>query len=270
MNGSDFTFAGTHGTIVGRRWLPADGAPRFVALIAHGYGEHGRRYDHVAERLTDIGAAVYIPDHVGHGRSEGPRAKISLVESMSTDLHEVADLARQEYPGLPVVLVGHSMGGMVATRFAQRFGDELTALALSAPVIGGNPAFSALARMEPMPEVPIDPAVLSRDPEVGAAYEADPLVHHGALEREELLAVETIVATISEGGGFGALPVLWMHGTADELAPLDATRPVIEKLRGATLVERTYPEARHEIFNETNRAEVLDDLVAFLVGTLEA
>jgi alpha-beta hydrolase superfamily lysophospholipase len=245
------------------RWTADD--PRCVVLIAHGYGEHAGRYAHVAKHLVDaLDAAVWAPDHRGHGRSEGERALVEDGEALTADLHDVADEARAEHPDLPVVLIGHSMGGIIATRYAQRFGDELAALVLSAPVIGGNPDMQALLGMDPIPDVPIDPAVLSRDPAVGAAYAADELVYHGPFARATLEALFGAVERIAQGPDFGDLPTMWIHGTDDALAPLDATREAIERVRGTNLRERIYQDARHEVFNETNRDEVLGDVTAFL------
>lgn len=118
--------------------------------------------------------------------------------------------------------------------------------------------------MDPIPEVPIDPDVLSRDPAVGRAYADDPLVHHGPFRRETLLGLGAAVEAVAAGGTFGPLPTLWIHGAEDQLVPLDATRPAIEAVRGERFAEIIYPGARHEVLNETNRDEVLDDVVAFL------
>lgn len=109
------------------------------------------------------------------------------------------------------------MGGIVAARYAQRWGDELAALVLSAPVIGGNPAFEQLLGMDPIPDVPIDPAVLSRDPAVGEAYAADELVYHGPFARATLESLIGAMSRIAEGPGLGDLPTLWIHGTEDAL-----------------------------------------------------
>src|SRR6202171_3266387 len=108
---------GRRGRVIVHQWSVAE--PRYVALIAHGYGEHAGRYAHVAERLVADGAVVYAPDHYGHGRSEGPRASIDDVEDLVADLHAVAEGARAEHPDLPLVLIGHSLGGLIAARFAQ-------------------------------------------------------------------------------------------------------------------------------------------------------
>ncbi len=159
--------------------------PRYVAVLSHGAAEHIGRYDHVAEALVRHGAAVFGPDHLGHGRSAGARMLIRDFEDVVADLHSVAGRAVAQHPGIPLVLIGHSMGGMIAARFAQRYGGELSALVLSGPVIGPWPLPGMLLAMDPFPEIPIDPAVLSRDLEVGRAYAADPLVWHGPLTARE-------------------------------------------------------------------------------------
>ena len=172
---------GSHGDYTVHRWDNPDAG--HVVLLAHGIAEHARRYDHVANALVEAGGAVYAPDHYGHGLSAGERALVEDIEAYVDDLHLVADLAATEHPGLPIVVLGHSLGGIIATRYAQRYMTELAALVLSAPVIGGNPAFEPLLEMDPIPDVPLDPAMLSRDPAVGEAYARDDLVYHGPRQR---------------------------------------------------------------------------------------
>lgn len=255
-------FTGTRGEIVVREW-PHE-SPRYVALLVHGYGEHIGRYEHVADTLVRHGAAVYGPDHMGHGRSQGERVLIDSFEDVVTDMRAVEERARTGHPGVPVVLIGHSMGGLIAARYAQRYGDGLAALVLSGPVIGSWEVIPQLLAQDPIPEVPIDPATLSRDPAVGAAYAEDPLVWHGAFKRPTLEALATTLETIAGGGTFGSLPTLWIHGSDDRLVPLSGTRPGIEAVQGDDLTEIIYPEARHEVFNETNKDEVLADVTAFI------
>ncbi|AJE80434.1 alpha/beta hydrolase fold protein [Streptomyces albus] len=244
--------------------------PTWLAVVTHGYGEHGGRFLHVARELAAHGASVVLPDHYGHGLSDGERVRVEDCDDLVAGLHLVIEWAAERNPGLPLVLVGHSMGGLVATRYVQQYPGRLDALALSGPVVGGNPAFTALADMDPMPDVPLDPAALSRDPEVGRAYTADPLVWHGPFKRETLRAMIAASDAARSGPGFGALPTLWQHGETDTLAPLDATRPVLYALRGEDFEEHVYPGAAHEVFNETNKDEVLADLTAFLGRVLPA
>ena len=209
------------------------------------------------------GAVVYAPDHYGHGCSAGERALVEDVEVYVDDLHAVAFAGGDGTPGSPVVLIGHSLGGVIATRYAQRYMSELAALVLSAPVIGGNPAFEPLLAMDPMPEVPLDPAALSRDPAVGEAYAADPLVYHGPLLRGTLEGIFAAVQTIAAGPRVDS---------ADAVDPWRArsTRAVRRHPRGGRSAAQRLsagedvPGRMHEIFNETNREEVIADTIAFI------
>ncbi|WP_432169280.1 lysophospholipase [Streptomyces sp. 1222.5] len=253
---------GTRGAVAVREWPHP--APRYLALLVHGYGEHAGRYDGLAALLTGHGAAVYAPDHMGHGGSAGERVVIEDFEDVVTDVHAVAELARAAHPGLPLVLVGHSMGGLIAARFAQRYGPELTALVLSGPVIGTWELPGRLLALDEIPDIPISPASLSRDPAVGAAYAADPLVWHGPMKRPTLEAFVRTLETVAKGGDVGPLPLLWLHGDDDRLVPLPGSRVGVERLSGGRQVERIFPGARHEVFHETNREQVFAEVLAFL------
>src|SRR5467141_2513264 len=109
---------GRRGRIVVHRWSANE--PKFVALLAHGYGEHAGRYAHVAQRLVAEGSAVYAPDFEGHGLSEGDRARIQTIDDLVDELASVYKASRLANTGMPVVLIGHSLGGLIATRFVQR------------------------------------------------------------------------------------------------------------------------------------------------------
>jgi alpha-beta hydrolase superfamily lysophospholipase len=257
---------GSGGRLVVHSWHPD--SPRYIALIAHGYGEHAGRYDHVAQRLIAHGAAVYAPDHRGHGLSDGERARVEDVEAMVDDLHAVAALARSRHPRLPMVLIGHSMGGLLAARFAQRYEPELMALVLSSPAIGGNPEMKQLLALDPIPAIPIDPETLSRDPEVGRAYAEDPLVFHGPFAHQTLKSLFEAVDRIDAGSTLD-VPGLWIHGDDDRLVPLAPARDAARRLCTDFLEERVYAGARHELFNETNKQQVIDDVVTFLDAVLQ-
>ncbi|MFF9087753.1 alpha/beta hydrolase [Streptomyces sp. NPDC014991] len=253
---------GTRGPLAVHEWPHP--APRRLVLLSHGYGEHAGRHAELAAVLTGHGAAVYAPDHAGHGRSAGERVLIEDFEDVVTDVHRVADLARAAHPGLPLVLVGHSMGGLVAARYAQRYGDELSALVLSGPVIGTWELPGRLLALDEIPDLPVSPSALSRDPAVGAAYAADPLVWHGPMKRPTLQAFTRTLETVAQGGDVGRLPLLWLHGDDDRLVPLPGSRPGVRRLSGGRLTERIFAGARHEVFHETCqeavRAETLDFL----------
>ncbi|MFI1415251.1 lysophospholipase [Streptomyces sp. NPDC020707] len=262
----EHALTGTRSSITAREW-PGQ-RPRYVALLVHGYGEHIGRYEYVADVLHGHGAAVFGPDHLGHGTSGGERVLIEDFEDVVSDVHAVELLARETYPDVPVVLIGHSMGGLIAARYAQRYGDGLAALVLSGPVIGSWEPLQQLLALDPLPEVPIDPTALSRDPAVGRAYAADPLVWHGPFKRPTLEAFVRALDTISESGDVGTLPLLWLHGDDDRIVPPRASRAGVEELRGAEWEERLYPGAQHEVFNETVKDAVLADVTRFVDGVL--
>lgn len=262
----EHALTGSHGSIAVREW-PRE-RPRYVALVVHGYGEHAGRYEEPAGVLVGHGAAVFAPDHLGHGRSAGERVLVEDFEDVVGDVHLAAELARSAHPGVPVVLIGHSMGGLISARYAQRYGDELAALVLSGPVIGAWELPGMLLALDEIPDTPISPASLSRDPAVGAAYLADPLVWHGPMKRPTVEAFARTLETVAKGGDVGRLPLLWLHGDDDRLVPPDGSRVGVERLGGGSLTERIYPGARHEVFNETNRAEVFADLTRFLDSVL--
>src|ERR687884_357005 len=167
----------TIGRVQVRRW-PADDPARLVVLV-HGYGEHIGRYVHVAEALVARGSAVVGPDHVGHGGSAGERGLVESFEPIVDDLRGVAQAERGD---LPVVMVGHSMGGLIAIRYAQRHREDLAGLVLSGPAVGLGPVMQEWLAAPELPSDPLDATALSRDPAVGEAYVADPLVWHGGGE----------------------------------------------------------------------------------------
>ncbi len=233
-------------------------AATWLAVLVHGYGEHGGRYGHVADRLVGAGALVIAPDHVGHGRSAGERALITSFDGVVADLGTAISSAAT---GLPTVLIGHSMGGLIATRYAQR--HPVDALVLSAPVLGTWQGLDLLA-LDEIPDTPIDPDVLSRDPEVGKRYVEDPLVWHGPFKRRTLEALEQALDDVNYGPTLEHLPTLWLHGDADELVPLADTRTGTDRIRGLLFEEHVYPGARHEIFNESIKDQALTDTIAFV------
>src|SRR3954470_22259451 len=188
---------------------------RRVVILAHGYGEHLGRYEHVDRRLVDRGAVVACPDHIGHGRSGGDRVVITDYDAVVEDLHRVVELIRDRHPGLPLVLVGHSMGGMIGARYAQLHRDELAGLVLLGPVLGSWSAATGMLALPEIPDDPLDVSTLSRDPSVGEVYNADELVWHGPFKRPTLEALDRGLRTINDGLKLGDLPTLWVHGAED-------------------------------------------------------
>ena len=272
-------FRGTRARrLVWQSWSPAgDQPPKGVITIAHGYGEHIGRYQHVAERLNEAGFAVYGLDHHGHGRSAGKRGRVGLAASVA-DLNQlIVTVSRARHPELPQFLLGHSMGGAIALRYAIAHQKRLTGLAVSAPLaaVEGGPALLMFGKVigRVLPGAPVsrvEPRLVSRDNTVVKDYIADPLNHHGPIPAG--VAREFIVHTSTLGADVRriTLPTLLMWGTADRLCPPSGSEAVAAEIGSEDLTVKRYEGLFHEILNEPERAQVLDYLVAWLDAHLSA
>lgn len=262
-----------HGTrIVYDVWRP-DGAPTGILLLAHGLGEHARRYDHVVERLVGLGLVVYAPDHRGHGRSGGKRIELRDWSEFLEDLHRLSAIAAAENPGLRRFLLGHSMGGAIALSYALDHPEELSGLILSAPavdVVTGKPRIvveigKIIGRFAPgVPVETLDAGSVSRDPAVVAAYESDPLVHHGKVKAGIARGMITAAESFPSRLPSLTMPLLLLHGTDDRLADVSGSRMIASRAGSEDLTLKTYDGLFHEVFNEPEQEKVLDDLTDWL------
>ncbi len=257
------SFAGSKGKVHYETWNPI-GVPRRIVMIVHGYAEYAARYDHVARVLAEQGAAVYAEDHMGHGRSEGERALIIDFDHVLDDLRTLLDTALDEHPGLPVVMVGHSMGGLLTARFAQRFTGHLAGVAFLGAVIGDwHWARKVLAQPE-LPEGATDFSGMSRDPEVVKAYAEDPLIYHGRYKRPLLEAEVVALDRFAEQIDRLTMPVLFCHGTDDPFVDYRTSLAAVEAMPTDDKTIRLYDGARHELVNEVNRSEVITEVATFV------
>jgi len=251
-------------------WLPAS-PPRGIVAIAHGGAEHSGRYAWTAGRLTARDYVVYAIDHRGHGRSAGPRAYVDRIDNAVTDLHALTDLARDRHPDLPVVLLGHSMGGLIALSYALRYQDELSGLVLSAPlsVLEANPAarmtVRALSAVAPrLPIYRIDGTTVSRDPEVVRAYDADPLNHRGMLPARTVGEIAATVATFADRLPELRLPILTIYGSGDRLVDNAGSILVDERSGSGDSTLIAYDGLYHEVLNEPERDRVIADVTSWI------
>ena len=265
------TFAGTGGVpIHWERSAPPAGPPRGVVLLAHGYAEHVGRYREFMAHLAGRGLAVAAIDHRGHGRSGGPRGHCRDFGEFIADLRTLADLAEEWWPGVPRLLFGHSMGGLLAFLYLLRHPDTVRAGALSGPafkVADSAPRILQsvallLARVAPGVTFRsnLDPGALSRDPAVGAAYLADPLVHRAA-SAGFVRAIRAAQAAAMEGAPRLAVPLLILHGAADRLVLPAGSAEIAARLSCPHQLV-LLPGFYHELLNEpaSERARVLEVL----------
>ncbi|UXA13786.1 lysophospholipase [Mycobacterium sp. SMC-8] len=257
-------------------WTPQE-PPRGVVVLAHGYAEHARRYDHVVARFGEAGLVTYALDHRGHGRSGGKRVYLRDITEYTGDFHTLVRIAADEQPSLKRVVLGHSMGGGIVFTYGVEHPDDYHAMVLSGPAVDAHasvsPVMVLLAKVlgRIAPGLPVDnlPAdAVSRDPQVVAAYENDPLVHHGKLPAGVGRALIGVGETMPARAGAITAPLLVVHGDKDRLIPVQGSRKLIDCIGSADVHLKEYPGLYHEVFNEPEKDVVLDDVTAWIESKL--
>ncbi|MEM9035903.1 MAG: lysophospholipase [Actinomycetota bacterium] len=251
-------------------WAP-DERSRGLIVIAHGIAEHISRYRHVAERFVEHGWSVVGPDHRGHGRSSGELGMLPDLEVAAADLDQVVTWAD---PGsAPVVMLGHSMGSLIALTAVLRRPDAYSSLVLSGTALaagddtGGatKAVLKGLARVMPTARLvpPLDSNQICSDAAVVQAYTEDPLVDHGRPRLATGLAMLRAIDEIKAKAGSITLPTLLVHGVDDGLTPISGAEWLVDGI-GSEVVELKRYAGRHEVMNEPIWSEVVDDIDAWL------
>lgn len=252
-----------------RRW-PAPRQPRGTVLIVHGLGEHSGRYHHVARRLFDAGWATLGYDQRGHGLSPGPRGGLRRPDDLLTDLATVLDAAHT-LDAQPVILLGHSMGGLVAARFVAAHMRPVAGLVLSSPALdaglsGFNQALlgvmHALAPGLPLPNG-LDASFISHDAAVVQAYRDDPLVHGKVTARLVRFIVDAGVAAREQAAAW-TVPTLLMWAGADRLVNPQGSAQFASLAPPDMVSAHCFSQHYHELFNEIEREPVLALLAQWL------
>jgi alpha-beta hydrolase superfamily lysophospholipase len=258
-------------TLALHEWPLGHGTARGVVVLVHGLGEHARRYQHVAQRLNAWGFAVRAADHHGHGASSGPRGGLPSVSRLVDDLALVVDDTRRAYAGLPLVLLGHSLGGLVAAGFVAREVRAVDGLVLSSPALdaGLGPAQKALvallSRIAPGLRVGngLDVEHLSHDRAVVQAYRDDPLCHDRIGARlARFLADEGSRVQAAAAGWH--VPTLLIYAGDDRLVRPAGSRAFADAAPASLVSARCFPSHYHEIFNESDAGPVFDALGRWL------
>ena len=284
MPASELSYKSADGTkIVAYRWEPEDALVNAAVQVTHGMGEHARRYEHVAQALNDAGFVVYAQDHRGHGATADPAAYGDLGEggwtALVDDIGLLSEKIRADTPGLPLILLGHSMGSFAVQQYlldhsADVDGVVLTgtaAIDLLEPALDLDVPLDLTGFNAPFQPARTDYDWLSRDEAIVDAYIADPACGFGIdadsakvmFAGARRLADPAQVAAIRDN-----LPVYIAVGEADPVnGGLNLLTPLTERLESAGLTDvtvRVYPGARHEILNETNRDDVIAELNSWL------
>lgn len=276
-------------------WLPGT-QPRGVVVIVHGYAEHSGRYDPVAAFLTARGYAVEAFDLRGHGQSEGPRAIVRTANEYLLDLGRFLRRVRERHPGLPLFLLGYSMGGLIVALYGVTRRPSLDGMILIGPALSteGGPAamnlaatpvghllavswrqpalkpamklaVTVLGRLVPESGLrPLDAATISKDPEAVHAFIGDPLVYTGKMKFGILAAMMRAIARVDRDAEEIELPLLVMHGRDDRPAPAAASELLYARAASRDKALQVYDGLWHGIFIEPEQEKVLGDLAGWL------
>lgn len=252
-------------TLLLRHWPVQSGEPWATMLVVHGLGEHSGRYEHVGARLADSGIDTHAYDQRGFGASGGPRASIDRWSQFHDDMEERLVALRSVAPGRPLVLFGHSLGGLISLGYVLDGRARPDLLVLSAPAIGASvPRWQrllvgSLRRVAPglLLANRIDTSVLTSDQDVRARYLSDPLNQHKSTVRfaHAAFAEQRRVAAALDRL---SLPTFVVHGGEDRLVPTH-TSARLEGRPGVT--RRVYPDTQHEVHNEPAATQEIDDIV---------
>ncbi len=259
-----------------QNWLP-DEPPCAGLVIVHGFGEHSDRYMNVVNALVPRGYAIYSFDLRGHGRSEGRRGHVNRWREYEEDVHVMIQQMHEQTPGLPLFLLGHSLGGLIVLTYGLRYPQETKGIISSSPALappGIAPVLISvsklLSRVWPTFSMAtgLDASGVSRIPEVVTAYRDDPQVHDigsARLGTEMARAQHEVLAHAAEWQG----PLLLIQGSADRIIPPGVGKAFFEQVTVADKEMHIYADAYHEPHNDLCAAQEMTDLTAWLSRHLE-
>ena len=253
-------------------WL--GNAPKAAIVLVHGYAEHSGRYQHVAERFTEAGYDVYAFDLRGHGRSEGkPRVYVLSIDEHTGDLERFLASVRERTRGIPLFLLGHSMGGAISARFLVGDDHGLAGAILSAPAVRRagifgrslEALFLLIAGLAPRWHFPkVDSATVSSDPEVVERYDNDPLIYRDGMPLGTAAAIVRSARYVDKNAGKVRLPIFIGHGMGDKIVNSLASERLHERVGSKDKTLKLYPGLYHEILNEPERDQVMQDMIGWL------
>lgn len=249
------------------------GNEKVIVVISHGLAEHGGRYKHVAQYLVDQGYHVYAIDHLGHGKSSGTRCHVDSINDFVACLHQLIKTVKDQHKNGPVYLLGHSMGGLIASLYLIDHQEELTGAILSAPLIKPTTAptkfqtriVKFFARFFPKAGVlQLDPRFVSRDPTVVKDYIDDPLVFSGKVSAKLSMELGGGMAKVSAQGNCIALSLLILQGKEDKLVDPAGAEFLFNKASSKDKSLEFFDPCYHEILNEPEQEDVLSTIGTWL------
>ena len=260
-----------------RTWESSKRSVKAVVMIVHGLGEHCERYDALANYLTAKGFNVASMDLPCHGRSDGPRGHIDSFDSYNRAVLNMYDRVQIAYPNKPIVLLGHSMGGLIASRLLLEHQDKFVGAVLSGAAIQSPqqpPAWQVLiiknlAKLFPKMQIlQLEADAVSRDPVVVEKYFADPLVSKDKLSARFLVSMFEAMEDVKEHAAKITLPLFVLHGGADVMTDPEGSRLLFNSVSSQNKELKIYPGLFHEIFNEPEAPEIYAEVTQWIESLL--
>jgi len=257
--------------LLGKRFRPTS-SPLALVVFIHGFLEHSGRYHQLAQTLSTAGYEVVTADLRGHGRSGGVRVWIRQFAEYLADLEEILRWARNGREDLPLFLLGHSMGGLIASLWATQHPGRLTGLILSAPAAKIGRILPLAQFLAPLAAlllpwariVRLGAKGLSQDPQVVADFLADPLVYHDRIPVRTGYEILRAARQLCKTAHLLYDPLLILHGTADRVCSADGSQLLFEQAQAADKTLRLYPGFYHDLFHEPGAAQVIDHVLQWL------
>lgn len=255
-----------------RHW-PALANTKAVVLLVHGLGEHSQRYDHLAAHLNKADYALSSMDLPGHGKSDGARGHIETFDVFENAVLGLYRKTVKENPGKPIFLLGHSMGGLIATKFLLNHQDKFKGAMLSGAAIQSPqepPAWQVgliklIAKLLPKtPMLALDGSGVSRDPKVVENYMADPLVSKAKLSAQFLVSMTNAMQDCKDHASKISLPLMIMHGSADVMTAPEGSQLLHDSITSNDKQITLYDGLFHEIFNEPEAESIFSEMVAWM------
>lgn len=256
-------------------WEPDDRKPKALIVLVHGLGDHTGRFARVGKVMTEAGYVLAGFDLRGHGKSGGARGHASSLEAFMQDIRQFVQLMKQRYPDLPQFLYGHSLGGLLSLAYAIQYGAGFKGVMVTSAglrsALQEQKAKVAMVRLLgsilPAMTMPsgLDPATISRDPDVVQAYINDPLVHYSTSLGFGKAALNAIDLCFARAGQFPA-PLLIMHGKADKLTYPSGSEEFAKLVdaAGCDVTLKLWDDLYHELHNEPEKMEVFKFMVEWL------
>ncbi len=255
--------------------IPND--PKAILVIVHGFAEHHQRYNHVAEFFMNQNMGVYRFDNRGHGKSGGKVGHLVSYENYIKDLHKIVEMAKNEFPHLPIFMLGHSMGGFIAVHYGLIHGGELKGQILSGAATHYNPSMKGIKKwlVTNLNKIKKDTLIandlskwISKDPQVVETYRNDPMVFKKATASLYYqFLIEGMNELVKNKENFN-LPCLILHGAEDHIIKPEVSQWFYDTIQSSDKMIKIYPEAYHEILNEEMKAHVMEDTLNWILDRI--